>query len=86
MADFCRECAGMCFGENLKDQNDLTHTQDKPIPALCEGCGYHLFNQDGSRIHKMPEDFYTDKDYDLSNLDLSMDDDCLEKWGEWLGS
>jgi hypothetical protein len=48
MADFCYDCTFETFGSDVADRNDMRgcgYTW-----ALCEGCGHHIFDDEGVRF------------------------------------
>lgn len=47
MANFCRACTGDIFGTDVADRNDL---RGSLCWAVCEGCGWHLFDTEGSPL------------------------------------
>jgi hypothetical protein len=51
MADFCRQCTIEHFATTYADMNEI---QEQVIGEcswiLCEGCGWHWFGPDGSRL------------------------------------
>lgn len=60
MAEFCSACTEHLLG-GPPDMNDfvmIEPSDEGPFLALCEGCGIHLFDTDGCRIHDMPEGYY----------------------------
>ena len=56
MADFCKQCSTDIFGEDfydLKGLGDGTELQEGyGWPALCEGCGVTVVNDEGKCIDK----------------------------------
>ena len=46
MADFCKQCSIVAFGEDLGDLKDIAKDEEL-ILALCEGCGPTAVNIDG---------------------------------------
>jgi len=58
MADFCKQCSEEHFGEDGKDLEGIGKRQGKVLqagygwPALCEGCGMTLVNEEGPCIDK----------------------------------
>lgn len=58
MADFCADCTEDTAGREYRDRNDMRH-EGEPFWTLCEGCGIHLFKDDGRRICFRPQsDFH----------------------------
>ena len=52
MADFCRQCSVVVFGEDFKDLADLGPPLGPNLGyiALCEGCGPTLVTHEGTCI------------------------------------
>ncbi len=55
MADFCRPCTAETFGAEYADRNDFRHEGSEPISALCEGCGWGLFDRAGDPYRRTEE-------------------------------
>lgn len=66
MADFCYSCTGKGFGEAYAARNDMRNIAQPGGWAwlLCEGCGFHAFDQEGKRPCDS-RDWYDDQDAKL---------------------
>ena len=83
MADFCYDCTNEMFGENhdgqpLGPRNDIAGIADDEdvVPALCEGCGVHLFTSAGRRVCDM------DGMPSSSDVTDELCGDCIKEWTE----
>jgi hypothetical protein len=59
MADFCKQCSEVLFGEDSHDFAGITSPDDTAkglyLTALCEGCGATQVDHEGKCIHHEAE-------------------------------
>lgn len=52
MADFCKQCSVLIFGEDFRELAGITSSEDQErgfyAVTLCEGCGPILVDSDGA--------------------------------------